>query len=130
MVEVYVWYASPSELAHFHIHNAFSVAAHHNALVFGLAFVNALDNEGEVVDFLSLDGFVFIVFPGSGKRETRVVHFAGVFREVITQNIVDAPERIGASLGQFTGPELYLFAEKQHFLVLATHLREEGIAAA
>ena len=86
-------------LAHFHIHNAFPVAAHYNALVFGLSFVNALDDEGEMVDFLAFDGLVFVVLPSSRKREARVVHLAGVFREVVTQYVIDASERIRAGFG-------------------------------
>ena len=102
--------ASLQGLTNFHIHDAIPITTHYNTLVFGLAFIDTLDDESDMVDLLSFDGLVFVIFPSTRKRETRVVHLARVFREVIAQDVVDAPEWIRAGLGQFAGPELYLLA--------------------
>lgn len=89
-----------------------------------------MDDESDVVDLLAYDGLVFVVFPGAREREARVVHLAGVFREVVAQDVVDTSERVGTGLGQFAGPELHFLAVKQDLLVFATHLGEKRVAAA
>lgn len=59
----------------FHVDDAIPVATHHHAFVFGLAFIDALHDKGEVVDFLAFDGLVLVVLPSSGERETRIAIF-------------------------------------------------------
>ena len=80
--------ASLQGLTNLYINDAVPVAAHHDALVFGLALIDTLDDEGDVVDFLAIDGFVVVVFPRARKREARIVHLARVFRDVVTQDVV------------------------------------------
>ena len=75
-----------------------------------------------MVDFFAFDGLVSVVFPGAREGEAGIVHLAGVLGEVVAQDVVDAPQGVGAGFGQFTGPELYLLAKEQHFLVLSAHL--------
>ena len=99
-------------LANLHVHNPIPVAAQHYAFVLGLALVDALDDESNMVNFLSFDGFVFFVLPSARERETRVVHLARIFRDVVTKDVVDTSERIRAGLGQFGRPKLDFLAVK------------------
>ena len=55
--------ASLQGLTNLYVNNAIPVATHYDALVFGLALVDALDDEGDVVDLFPFDGLVFVVFP-------------------------------------------------------------------
>lgn len=48
-----------------HRNDAVPVAAHHHTLVFGLAFINALHDEGKAVDFLAFNGLVLAVIPSA-----------------------------------------------------------------
>ena len=70
-------------LTDFHIHNPVPIATYHDALVFGLAFIDALDDKSKMIDFRAFDGLVVVVFPSARKRETRVVHLAGIVRDVV-----------------------------------------------
>ena len=96
-----------------HFHDTVLIATYYDAFVFGLAFVNALDDESEAVNLVAFDRRVVVFLPG----------------DVITENVVDASERIGAGLRYFAGPKLYLFSEKQYFFILATYFSKERIAA-
>ena len=50
-------------LTNLYVNNPVPITPHYHALVFGLAFVDALDDERDVVDFLAIDGLVVVVFP-------------------------------------------------------------------
>ena len=55
--------ASLQGLTNLYVNDAIPVATHNDALVLGLALVDTLDDEGDMVDLLSFNGFVFVVFP-------------------------------------------------------------------
>ena len=57
--------ASLQGLTNLYIHDAVPIATHHDALVLGLALIDTLDDEGDMVDLLSFDRLVFVVFPGA-----------------------------------------------------------------
>ena len=84
-------------------------------LVFGLSFKGALNHKMDVIHFLSDDDGIVGVFPRCLQRNVGIVHLAQEFRDVETDVVVDAVERVGTCFGELVAVKLYFFPIENDF---------------